>query len=79
MKLYYHKTNGGAEYYSTNPEGPDFNKGIVLRTDGDEIEVFSSNIIRQGLSLNVQPLENHDGFFTSKSEGNVKIHINPCG
>lgn len=62
MKLYYHKTDGGAEYYSTNPEGPDFNKGIVLRVDGDEIEVFSSNILRQGISLNVQPTNEHDGF-----------------
>lgn len=62
MQLFYHKTSGGAEYYSTNPEGPDFNKGIVLRTDGNEIEVYSSNIIRQNLSLNVRPTDNHDGF-----------------
>jgi hypothetical protein len=77
MKLYYHKTSGGAEYYSTNPEGPDFIKGIVLRVDGDEIEVYSSNIIRQGLSLNVRALDNHDGFYTLKSDGGKTIHINP--
>ena len=78
MKLYYHKTSGGAEYLSIYPEGPDFNKGIVLRTDGEEIEVFSSNIIKLGLSLNVQALDNHDGFFTTKSKGNTEIHVNPC-
>ena len=57
MQLYYHRTDGGAEYYSTNPEGPDFFKGLVLRTDGNEIEVYSSNILAQGLELNVHPVD----------------------
>ena len=69
MKLYYHKTDGGAEYYSTNPEGPDFSKGTVLRTDGDEIEVFSSNILRQGLSLKIHPTDEHDGFQGFSKDG----------
>lgn len=62
MELYYHRTDGGAEYYSTKPEGPEFINGIVLRVDGNEIEVYSSNILRQGISLVVQPTNEHDGF-----------------
>ncbi len=57
MQLYYHKTAGGAEYYSTTYiETPDGGKegtspGIILRTDGDEIEVFAGNVRAQGLKL----------------------------
>ena len=54
MKLYYHKTDGGAEYYSTtHAEGNDEGTaaGIILRTDGDEIEVFADSIKAQGLKL----------------------------
>ena len=79
MQLYYHRTDGGAEYYSVNPEGPEFIKGIVIRTDGDEIEVYSSNILRLGLSLNVQALETHDGFSAKVyQDGKVKYFINPA-
>ncbi len=36
MKLYYHQTDGGAEYYSTKEN--DISTS-VLRTDGDELEI----------------------------------------
>lgn len=57
MKLYYHKTDGGAEYYSTTYiECPNGHKdgtfeGVVLRTDGNEIEVFTEKLKRQGIKL----------------------------
>ena len=57
MELYYHKTTGGAEYYSTSyTEAPDGSRegtfdGAILRTDGGEIEVFTRNIEAQGLKL----------------------------
>ena len=38
MELYYHKTDGGAEYYQTNPTHI---QTAVLRTDGEELEVMS--------------------------------------
>lgn len=38
MKLYYHKTDGGAEYYQTEQNNI---KTTVLRTDGDELEIMS--------------------------------------
>ena len=44
MKLYYHKTDGGAEYYClTAVEGTDEGdmRTAVVRTDGNEIEIFS--------------------------------------
>ncbi len=47
MKLYYHKTVGGAEYLcSNNVEGTDegsFNSKIIVRIDGDirkDAEIF---------------------------------------
>lgn len=48
MKLYYHKTDGGAEYYCTKAvEGTDEGKlsTAVLRTDGDEIELLIKNLL----------------------------------
>ncbi len=53
MKLYYHKTDGGAEYYSATHDetGEGTAPGIILRTDGNEIEVFADNITTQGLKL----------------------------
>ena len=39
MELYYHKTDGGAEYYSTRPGGRGF-----MRTDGNEIELFPDRL-----------------------------------
>ena len=49
MEIYLHRTDGGAEYYVTNPEGrmcyPDC--PAVLRTDGDELEVLSMEAIKR--------------------------------
>jgi len=54
MKLYYHMTDGGAEYYSTT-HVPGSNEGsledAIIRTDGGEIEVFADRIRSQGLKL----------------------------
>lgn len=56
MQLYYHRTDGGAEYYSTTyTTTPDGSKEgtapFILRTDGNEIEVFADAIRAQGISL----------------------------
>lgn len=57
MKLYYHMTDGGAEYYSTtyidcadgSKEGT--SEGVVMRTDGNEIEIFTDRLKEQGIKL----------------------------
>ena len=57
MELYYHKTDGGAEYYSTTyVECPNGHKegtfdGVVMRTDGGEIELFLDRIRAQGINI----------------------------
>ena len=54
MKLYYHRTDGGAEYYSTEHlTGSDEGSiaGVIMRTDGGEIEIFADRIKAQGLKL----------------------------
>lgn len=57
MKLYYHKTDGGAEYYSTTYiECPNGHRegtfdGVVMRTDGGEIELFVGKIKEQGIKV----------------------------
>ena len=57
MELYYHQTDGGAEYYSTTYiECPNGHKegtfeGVILRTDGNEIEIFTRKLQEQGLNL----------------------------
>ena len=54
MELYYHKTDGGAEYYSTtHAEGSDEGTlaGAIIRTDGGEVEIFADKIAAQGLKL----------------------------
>ena len=38
MELYHHKTDGGAEYYQTDPTDI---QTAVLRTDGEELEIMS--------------------------------------
>ena len=59
MQLYYHKTDGGAEFYSTTfticPNGHKEGTvdGVVLRTDGNEIEVFTERLKEQGINLRV--------------------------
>ena len=39
MELYYHQTDGGAEYYSIERGGRGF-----MRTDGNEIELFPDRL-----------------------------------
>lgn len=56
MQLYYHKTDGGAEYYSTKHiEGSEEGAidGVIMRTDGGEIEIYSDAIRAQGLRLTI--------------------------
>lgn len=57
MKLYYHKTDGGAEYYCTQAvEGTDEGdmRTAVLRTDGDEIELNTYKLAQLGVSVIVK-------------------------
>ena len=55
MKLYYHKTDGGAEFYCLRPiaEGDDEGdlRYAVLRTDGDEIELLVRNLLAYGIRV----------------------------
>lgn len=54
MKLYYHKTDGGAEYYCLEAvEGTDEGdmRTAVLRTDGDEIELNTYKLAQLGISV----------------------------
>ena len=54
MKLYYHQTDGGAEYYSLTPvkgtEEGDV-KTAVLRTDGGELEIFTRTLKENGIKI----------------------------
>lgn len=57
MKLYYHKTDGGAEYYClTYIECPNGHKEgnmdtAVLRTDGDEFELNTRKLAELGIPV----------------------------
>jgi hypothetical protein len=54
MKLYYHKTDGGAEYYCTQPiKGTDEGdmKTAILRTDGNELEINTYKLAQLGLAV----------------------------
>ena len=54
MKLYYHKTDGGAEYYCTQAvEGTDEGdmRTAVLRVDGDEFELNTYKLAQLGISV----------------------------
>ncbi len=54
MKLYYKKTDGGAEYYCTESIGDEQTgdlKTAVLRTDGDEIEIFTSRLNEHNIKI----------------------------
>ena len=53
MRVYYHKTDGGAEYLSTRPEGPEFTKGIFARVDGNELEVYTSQLEKMSIKLKI--------------------------
>lgn len=46
MELYYHMTDGGAEYYSIERGGRGF-----MRTDGNEIEIFPDRLEKGGPRL----------------------------
>lgn len=54
MKLYYHKTDGGAEYYClTAIEGTDEGdmNTAILRTDGNEFEMNTRKLAEKGISV----------------------------
>lgn len=55
MKLYYHKTSGGAEYYCLKPIAWGDSEGdlktAVLRTDGNEIEFNINRLSQLGISV----------------------------
>lgn len=54
MKLYYHQTDGGAEYYCLDHISNSVVGDIttwVLRTDGNEIEINTRNLAERGTSV----------------------------
>lgn len=51
IKLYEHITDGGAIYYGVYPEGAEFFNGVIMRTDGGEIEIFTSKLHEFGIDL----------------------------
>lgn len=54
MKLYYHKTSGGAEYYCLKAVGETDEGDLstaVLRTDGDEIELLIKNLLAHHIKV----------------------------
>lgn len=54
MKLYYHQTDGRAEYYCLTPV-KDTDEGDittwVLRTDGDEFELNTNNLANKSIRV----------------------------
>lgn len=61
MKLYYHKTDGGAEYYCLQPiKGTDEGdlKTAVIRTDGGEIEILQNSLREQNVGCAIA--QDHD-------------------
>lgn len=57
MKLYYHKTDGGAEYYClTYIECPNGHKEgdmrtAVIRTDGNEVELLTHHLKEYNIKI----------------------------
>lgn len=54
MKLYYHKTDGGAEYYCAHPLAGTSEGDIrtaILRTDGEELELDTYKLAQMGISV----------------------------
>lgn len=54
MRLYYHKTDGGAEYHSTaHIDGMDEGtfEGVIMRTDGDNLILYVDAIEAEGIHL----------------------------
>lgn len=57
MKLYYHKTDGGAEYYCLKPVRNSVVGDLstaVIRTDGQEMEVFLNNLNKNGIAFRAE-------------------------
>lgn len=57
MKLYYHKTDGGAEYYCTQAvEGTDEGdlRYAVMRTDCNELELFMANLADEHIRVVIE-------------------------
>jgi len=48
MELYYHRTDGGAEYYTVKED--DLSTSAI-RTDGDELEIKVANCKRLGIKV----------------------------
>jgi len=57
MQLYYHKTDGGAEYYCVGyNECPNGHKEgdvrtAIMRTDGGKIEIFTNRLKEYNIKL----------------------------
>lgn len=55
MKLYYHKTDGGAEYYCTKYVDEDSAEGdmrtAILRVDGKELELNTYKLAQLGIDV----------------------------
>ena len=57
MELYEHTTSGGAQYYSTTYTEPPSGEregtfpGVIMRTDGGELEIFTEALKKQGIRL----------------------------
>ena len=54
MKLYYHKTDGGAEYYCLRSLGGSEEGDIrtaILRTDGEELELNTYKLAQLGVDI----------------------------
>ena len=57
MKLFYHKTDGGAEYYClTAIDGTEEGdmRTAIMRTDGDEIEMNTYKLAEKGIRVIVR-------------------------
>ena len=50
MKVYYHKTDGGAEYLSVS-EGNKFFEGVFARVDGGEMEIYFEQLQKLGYEI----------------------------
>lgn len=53
MKVYYHKTDGGAEYLSTRPETERFWDGVFARVDGNELEIYTNQLKKMSINLKI--------------------------
>lgn len=54
MKLYYHKTDGGAEYYCLSPVKNSTEGDIttaILRTDGNELELDTGLLAKYNINV----------------------------